>query len=252
MFAIALNGMWAYKRRLIGSTLTVVLGVAFLSGTLLLGDTLKANFDNLFTQANAGTDVVVRGVTKIGSTGGQDRRLAIDASLVQQVRGVPGVADAQPYVEGFGQLLGHDGKRVAGNGPPTQAANWVSDASLNPYRLAQGHAPAADDEVVINRGAAEAVTGQQLASEDIAAIDSGFLGFLRTALTAFAVVALLVAVFSIYNTFSIIAAQRNRTSALLRALGATRRQVIGSGMLEALGVGLVGSLAGWGAGIGIA
>ena len=339
MFAIALNGMWAYKRRLIGSTLTVVLGVAFLSGTLLLGDTLKANFDNLFTQANAGTDVVVRGVTKIGSTGGQDRRLAIDASLVQQVRGVPGVADAQPYVEGFGQLLGHDGKRVAGNGPPTQAANWVSDASLNPYRLAQGRAPAADDEVVINRGAAkdgklhlgdtttlltpkpvtvrvvglstfgtadgfgsvtftgmtqpaaqrylaqdpgrvsevlvkaapgvapdrviaalrqqlpagvEAVTGQQLASEDIAAIDSGFLGFLRTALTAFAVVALLVAVFSIYNTFSIIAAQRNRTSALLRALGATRRQVIGSGMLEALGVGLVGSLAGWGAGIGIA
>jgi putative ABC transport system permease protein len=123
MFAIALNGMWAYKRRLIGSTLTVVLGVAFLSGTLLLGDTLKANFDNLFTQANAGTDVVVRGVTKIGSNGGQDRRLAIDASLVQQVRGVPGVADAQPYVEGFGQLLGHDGKRVAGNGPPTNAAN---------------------------------------------------------------------------------------------------------------------------------
>ena len=64
------------------------------------------------------------------------------------------MADAQPYLEGYGQLLGRDGKPIGGNGPPTRAANWISDPALNPYRLVQGHAPRADDEVVINRGAA--------------------------------------------------------------------------------------------------
>jgi putative ABC transport system permease protein len=69
------------------------------------------------------------------------------------MRGIAGVADAESYVEGFGQLLGHDGKRISGNSPLYVAANWVSEQSLNPYRLAQGRVPRADDEVVVNRGA---------------------------------------------------------------------------------------------------
>src|SRR5689334_25423069 len=76
------------------------------------------------------------------------------AFLLPRVRTVPGVADAQPCLEGYGQLLGRDGKPIGGNGPPTQAANWVGDPALNPYRLVAGHAPRAGDEVVINRGAA--------------------------------------------------------------------------------------------------
>src|SRR5689334_14406591 len=78
------------------------------------------------------------------------------AFLLPRVRTVPGVADAQPYLEGFGQLTGRDGKPIGGNGPPTEAANWVADPALNSYRLVAGHAPRADDEVVINRGAATA------------------------------------------------------------------------------------------------
>ena len=68
----------------------------------------------------------------------------------------------------------------------------------------------------------------------------------------FAVIALLVAGFSIYNTFSILAAQRSRESALLRALGASRRQVLGTSIAETATVGLIGSLIGWAGGIGIA
>src|SRR5262249_1280924 len=71
----------------------------------------------------------------------------------------------------------------------------------------------------------QAITGAQIAAENLDDINSGFLGFLSTGLTAFAAVALLVAAFSIYNTFSILAAQRGRESALLRALGGTRRQL---------------------------
>jgi putative ABC transport system permease protein len=112
--------------------------VAFLAGTLLLSDTLRANFDRLFTQADGGTNVVLRGATEIGS--GNSTRTGVDASLLPRVRAVPGVADAQPYLEGYGQLLDRDGKPIGGNGPPTQAANWVGDPALNPYRLVAGHA----------------------------------------------------------------------------------------------------------------
>ena len=114
---------------------------------------MRANFDRLFTQADGGTDVVLRGATQIGS--GNATRTGVDASLLPRVRAVPGVADAQPYLQGYGQLLGRDGKPIGGNGPPTQAANWVGDPALNPYRLVAGHAPQSGDEVVINRGAAK-------------------------------------------------------------------------------------------------
>ena len=92
----------------------------------------------------------------------------------------------------------------------------------------------------------QAITGSQLATENLDDINSGFLGFLSTGLTVFAAVALLVAAFSIYNTFSILAAQRGRESALLRALGGTRRQLAVAGLAEMLVVGVVGSVAGLG------
>jgi putative ABC transport system permease protein len=343
MIAVTARGLWAHRRRLVATLLAVGLGVAFLAGTLLLSDTLRANFDRLFTQADAGTNVVLRSATEITSGPG-GTRAGLDASLLPRVRAVPGVADAQPYLEGFGQLTGRDGQPVGGNGPPTQAANWVSDPALNSYRLVAGHAPRADDEVVINRGAAtaghltlgetttlltpqplrvrivgiatfgtadgfgtgtftgmtlpaaqlhlagsgpakvtqilvratsgvppgelaarlraalpapvrgsvQAITGTQLAAENLDDINRGFLGFLSTGLTAFAGVALLVAAFSIYNTFSILAVQRGRETALLRALGASRRQLALAALAETLAIGVVGSAAGWAGGIGIA
>ena len=65
-------------------------------------------------------------------------------------------------------------------------------------------------------------------------------------------IALLVAAFSIFNTFSILVTQRSREAALLRALGATRRQIITTSAVETLAVGLVGSAVGWVAGVGLA
>ena len=152
MLSIAIKSVWAHKRRLVATTFSVVLGVAFLAGTLLLGDTLRANFDKLFAQADGTTDVVVRSATALGSGPGS-ARTSVDASLLPAVRNVPGVADAAGYIEGFGRLLDHNGKAIGGSGPPTTAANWISDPRLNAYRLVQGHAPRADNEVVINRGA---------------------------------------------------------------------------------------------------
>ena len=82
----------------------------------------------------------------------------------------------------------------------------------------------------------EAVTGQQAASEDRSTTLNA-VGQLTTLLLVFAVAALLVGAFMIFNTFSITVAQRTRENGLLRALGATRRQILSSVLLEAVTVG---------------
>ena len=85
MFNATLKGLWAHKRRLIGTSFAVVLGVAFLAATLVLGDTMRNGFDKAFADANAGLDVVVRSADEIGS-GDSTLRGAIDASTVDDDR----------------------------------------------------------------------------------------------------------------------------------------------------------------------
>jgi putative ABC transport system permease protein len=86
-------------------------------------------------------------------------------------------------------------------------------------------------------------TGDAVVAKNQAGIDE-IMGFLNTFLLVFAAVSLVVGTFLIINTFSILVAQRSRELALLRALGASRRQVNRSVLLEALGVGVVGSTLG--------
>src|SRR4051812_7301990 len=340
MFRLSLTSLWARKRRMLGTGIAVVIGVAFLVGTLVLGDTLKANFDRLFTEVSAGTDVVVRNRSSVATeNASQDDHGLLPQSLVRRVRGVDGVADAHGQVVGYGSLLGKDGDAIGGNGPPRLAGSWVTDASLNPYRLVDGRAPRADDEVVINRGAAEigdlhvgdtttlqspqpvsvrivgiatfgsadglgqttftaftlagaqehvtgqpgqvsnvvvraepgvsdavlrdriasvlprsieAITGQQLTDERIDSISSTFLDLLRAFLVVFAGIALIVATLSINNTFTITVAQRTRELALMRAVGASRRQVRASVAVEGLVIGAVSAAIGAVAGLGVA
>ncbi|XRQ06525.1 ABC transporter permease [Actinomadura welshii] len=74
---------------------------------------------------------------------------------------------------------------------------------------------------------------------------------IRTGLLIFGMVAMLVSALVIYNTFSILIAQRMREMALLRCVGATRRQVFGGVVAESAAVGLTGSLLGLAAGVGL-
>ena len=96
-----------------------------------------------------------------------------------------------------------------------------------------------------------AKTGTQVRDEDSQGVASA-LGFINYILLGFGIVALLVGTFIIYNTFSMIVAQRQRELALLRAIGASGRQVRRSVLFEASVVGLVGSGLGVAAGLGIA
>ncbi|MGW3623543.1 ABC transporter permease [Streptomyces sp. NPDC000880] len=98
---------------------------------------------------------------------------------------------------------------------------------------------------------AEAQTGKQLAADQARQIEQG-LSNLNTMLLAFAAIALFVGVFLIANTFTMLVAQRTRELALMRAVGASRRQVKRSVMLEALVVGALASVIGFVLGIGLA
>ncbi|MEU4567851.1 FtsX-like permease family protein [Micromonospora sp. NPDC023956] len=93
-------------------------------------------------------------------------------------------------------------------------------------------------------------TGEQASEAASAGLKEG-LSFFNQILLGFAGVALLVGTFLILNTFSIIVAQRTRELALMRAIGASGRQIIGSVVLEAIAVGLLASVLGLAAGIGI-
>lgn len=97
----------------------------------------------------------------------------------------------------------------------------------------------------------EVVTGAKLTAETQTALHKAF-SFFNTFLYIFAIVAVLVGAFMVFNTFSITVAQRTRENGLLRALGASRRQVLTAVLVEALVIGLFASAAGVVAGLGVA
>jgi putative ABC transport system permease protein len=97
----------------------------------------------------------------------------------------------------------------------------------------------------------EAITGAALTKETQDQFQKA-MSFFNTFMLIFAVIALLVGAFMIFNTFSITVAQRTQENGLLRALGASRRQVLGSVLIEALAVGIIASAIGLAAGVGVA
>ncbi|WFE93104.1 FtsX-like permease family protein [Micromonospora sp. WMMD987] len=130
------------------------------------------------------------------------------------------------------------GERDVFTNVTVRAADGVSDATLR------------DDVARTLGGDFEVKTGAQLSADASASLKEG-LSFFNKILLGFAAVALLVGTFLILNTFSIIVAQRTRELALMRAIGASGRQIIGSVVLEAVAIGLIASVLGLGAGIGI-
>src|SRR6478735_8868292 len=95
-------------------------------------------------------------------------------------------------------------------------------------------------------------TGPEAAKEQANQVASGINDFLTPLLLAFAGATVFAGAFIIFNTFSITVAQRSREFALLRTIGASRRQVLRSVLIEALVIGLLASLSGIVVGIGFA
>jgi putative ABC transport system permease protein len=154
-------------------------------------------------------------------------------------------------VVGFGRADSPVGSRVALFELPTAQA-FVGQAGQVDTVLASGDGTVSQQALAtriaaVMPGGTETLTGRQMADDSSAELKKA-LGFFNTLLMVFAVVALFVGSFIIYNTFSIIVAQRKKENALLRAIGASRRQLEAALLVEAVVMGVLGSLIGFGAG----
>ncbi|HEX4981100.1 MAG TPA: ABC transporter permease, partial [Ilumatobacteraceae bacterium] len=338
MFKLTIKELAARKLRLLSTAFAVLLGVAFMAGTLVFTDTIGAAFDSALAEANEGVDAYVRTPSEIDLGYGEPGP-RLDASLAQTVASADGVDEVALRINGYAQLVGRDGEPVGDiTKSPAFGTNWIDVDDLNPYELASGHAPTNDGEIVVDKASAdkagyepgdvatvltksaprqftiagiakfgtndspagatavlftdaaatellgspgqadaiavtadagvsqadvaaavqaavggdvEVITGATLIAEDQASIGEDLAEF-ETISMVFAVVAVFVAAFIINNTFSITVAQRTREMAMLRAIGASGRQVKRSVLVEAVVSGALASAAGLAAGVGVA
>ena len=134
-----------------------------------------------------------------------------------------------------------EAQRLAGAEGQLDAIFVVAEDGLSQEDVVARLAPVLPDGT-------EAITGEEAAEQDADSVQEG-LAFFSQFLSIFGMLALIVGIFIIANTFQILVAQRTRELALLRAVGASRRQVLGSVLLEAAVVGLVAAVLGIAVGV---
>ena len=155
MFKLTIKELAAHKLRLLATAFAVLLGVAFMAGTLVFTDTIGATYDSALAEANEGVDAYVRTPSAI-DVGYGEPGPRLDASLAQTVASVDGVDEVALRINGYAQLVGPDGEPVGDvANSPAFGTNWVTVDDLNPYELASGHAPTDDDEIVIDKASAD-------------------------------------------------------------------------------------------------
>ncbi|MFI5686048.1 ABC transporter permease [Streptomyces sp. NPDC051636] len=336
MFRTALRNVLAHKARLLMTVLAVMLGVAFVSGTLVFTNTISDAYQKSSAKGFGQVDVAVTAESQEdkGDTVGKTPELT--QALLDKSAKVPGAASATGVVTGFTAIADKDGNLIGG-GWQSEGGNYWGTKDAR-YPLVGGHAPSGRGEVLIDSRTAEragykigdrvhisvdgpvlapvisgifttddgnvaaggslalfdtataqklfgkpgtydeidvrakpgtsqtalkaaldaalpkklveTTTGTQLADDQADMIASSMSG-LKQGLLVFAGIALFVGTFIIANTFTMLVAQRTKELALLRAVGASRRQVTRSVLLEAFVVGTVAGVTGLAAGIGI-
>ena len=338
MFLLAVKMTLARTGRLVLTSLAVILGTAFLSGTFVFRDTINQTFDRLFADVFRDVNAYVRSTTFLELDFGGEQRAATPVSVLETVRGVAGVTSATGDIQAFARVIGKDGEPLGseGNGPPTFGGIASSD-SAGLWSITDGRLPVGSNEVVLDKATADngdfvvgdnvrvvavrgtreftlvgiasygdisspggatfalfdqptasefllqpgfvdailvegddSVSDEMLAQRIDAALSADLkletltgaeitaevqgqikdvLNIFSTFLIVFSYIALGIGSFVIYNVFSITAAQRLRENALLRAIGASRRQVSRALLVESTAMGVVGSVIGFGIGI---
>jgi putative ABC transport system permease protein len=119
VIGVALKGLLGRKTRAALTAVAIVLGIAMVSGTYVLTDTIKAGFSGLFTTVYQNADAVISGKSAIGTS--QDNNTpglapSFPESLLARVRALPDVADAGGNVAYPTLLVGRDDTIIAGRG----------------------------------------------------------------------------------------------------------------------------------------
>ena len=158
MLALALRGLAQRKLRSALTALAILLGVAMVAGTFVLTDQIARAFEDIQRDANAGIDVVVAPPETFGG-GAQERTLP--AALVERVRGVAGVEEAEGVLEVRGALV-LDGRVLEGRGPGTEI-RAAQPAPFDTTRVVTGRRVQARGELAV---AAEAAREEGIAVGD--------------------------------------------------------------------------------------
>ncbi|MEW2134906.1 ABC transporter permease [Streptomyces sp. NPDC005435] len=153
MFRTALRNVLAHKARLLMTVLAVMLGVAFVSGTLVFTNTVSQAFQNSSAKGFDGVDVAVtpRHQDSKGDQVGHNPELT-DA-LLQKAAKTPGAQSATGVVGGFTALAGKDGKLVGGGWQSSGGNYWGTEDPR--YRLVSGHAPHGAGEIALDAKTAQ-------------------------------------------------------------------------------------------------
>ncbi|WP_408899541.1 ABC transporter permease [Nocardioides sp. R1-1] len=160
MLRLTLRNLFARKVRLVMSGLSVLLGVAFLSGVLVFSNGLATTFDGIIHGSTP--DGVVRAEHTESFDGGLSGQSAhaLTPDDVDRLAALPEVARADGDVAGFGMsLLASDGTLVGGTGAPTLAFNHTGGPNMDGERallLTSGHWPSGPGQIVLDDAAAEA------------------------------------------------------------------------------------------------
>jgi putative ABC transport system permease protein len=327
MWRTILAGLKARTARLVLSSIAIALGVAFVTGTLVLGDAMNASFRDEFAKGARNVDA---SITLSNWT--PDNKYITQKTL-DEVRAVAGVAGADAKTTESVPLIGGNGKAKR-----AMAVPLATNEKLREFDLSEGRYPQSADEIALDARTATSsklaigqqvsllgsdnqkhaftivgtyqqgtsqsslfgehmvlmpeaikslvpdsgydeivamaapgvsqqqlidnigkaigttdyrlITGEQMTREELAQIAARAGGF-TDFLLAFAVIALVVAAMVIYNTFTILVAQRTRELALLRCVGAGRGQVFRSVLAEALFMGVAASVLGLFGGLGV-
>jgi len=324
--SLGLKSLWARKVRALTTTFAVVIGVAFVSGSYVLTDTIFAAFDEIFSESLSGTSVVITAENPVEQENGEVP--TVEASLLPTVRQTPGVKLAAGAIFTPGGFFDAEGDKIGNKFAPKFISSTLP-GQLESLNYVDGHQPRGPTEASIDKAAADSAdlqlgekieligqgsarkfdlvgfsqlgsasfggasiaqvtlpVAQQLTHKrgrfdqiSVAAEDgvkpealkrriavqmpSGVrvetgkesadrsseeirdnLSFLTTFLLVFGFIAVFVGSFLIFNTFSITVAQRVSEFGMLRTLGASRRQILSTVLVEALAIGLIGSAIG--------
>jgi putative ABC transport system permease protein len=150
---VALRGLAGRKLRAGLTAFAIVLGVAMVSGTLVLTNAIDRAFNNIFTEAYAGTDAVVSGKNVISFQGESAEPPSVPASLLGEIRELPEVQTAAGAVldQSTAKILDPDGKVISTGGAPSFGYGVdFSQPRFNPLRLTSGRWPTSSKEAVID------------------------------------------------------------------------------------------------------
>jgi putative ABC transport system permease protein len=158
MTRFAIRGVLSRKLRTALTAIAIVLGVAMISGTYVLTDSIDQAFDRIFTDIRQGSNAVISGKSAVDLSDQEGVTAPpLDESLLPKVRALPGVAQAEGSVDSDAtQFIGDDGKAVVSGGAPNLGFSIANgDSVFNPLTLVEGAWPRNNEVVVDKKTAAD-------------------------------------------------------------------------------------------------